>query len=157
MVSTPWTVRVYGIYVKNNHVLALREWFEPAQCKIVKFPGGGVNKTESLSQALLRELEEELGIDRNCISIEGLLYVADQPVYSAVFEGYRVLSIYFRIDILQDCHNKLKTPSNITWIPLCWQSLEMFHLVHDRMAFIKLLGESTQKHPYIPYYRINMS
>ncbi|CAG7646854.1 NUDIX hydrolase [Paenibacillus allorhizosphaerae] len=92
-------VRVTGIIVENDHILAVkqkvtagREW---------SLPGGRVERGETLEQAVIREMEEETGIATKVIK---LLYVCDKPDADP-----SLLHITF---LLERLHGELRLPSN---------------------------------------------
>ena len=53
---------VAGIVVANGQILLARRSYPPALAGLWEFPGGKVEDAESLDDALVRELREELGI-----------------------------------------------------------------------------------------------
>ncbi len=87
-----FNVRVYGIYVRENKVLLVKEKFEGVEC--VKFPGGGVEFGEGLITALKREMKEEL--DTDC-TVGEHFYTTDFFQRSAFKENEQLISVYFWI------------------------------------------------------------
>jgi 8-oxo-dGTP diphosphatase len=65
-------VRVAALIVEDKSVLLIEH--RKGRHTYWLLPGGGVNFNESLSDALKREMKEEMGID---ISISGLAYICD--------------------------------------------------------------------------------
>lgn len=51
--------RVRAAVIVGNEILLVKNWFGPQQWEM---PGGGRKRTETYSQAILRELKEELSI-----------------------------------------------------------------------------------------------
>ena len=51
------TIRVYALIIRDEKFLLTKQWDG------YSLPGGGVEKAESLEQALERELKEETGLD----------------------------------------------------------------------------------------------
>lgn len=61
--------RAVAIIIKNNEILLMHR-FKNGQEYFV-FPGGGVEKGESVKDAVIREIKEELGLD---IKISNLIF-----------------------------------------------------------------------------------
>lgn len=61
--------RVAAIIIKDNKILLLRRIKDGREYFV--FPGGGIEKGESLEEAIIREAQEELGLK---IKIEKLLF-----------------------------------------------------------------------------------
>ena len=84
-----FTYRVGGIFIHREHVLcqlATKEdfWF---------LPGGRAELGESASVTLLREMQEELGVD---VKIERLLYVVEN-FFTDPDDTWHELGLYFLI------------------------------------------------------------
>jgi ADP-ribose pyrophosphatase YjhB (NUDIX family) len=67
-------IRVTGILVENDQILLVRQKVSPK--RNWSLPGGRVEEGESLKDAIIREMQEETGLD---ISVARLLYVAEKP------------------------------------------------------------------------------
>ena len=65
-------MRVTGVVIEDDQILLLDQDTDTGRSW--SLPGGKVEHGESLSQALMREMREETGID---VSVGRLLYVAD--------------------------------------------------------------------------------
>ena len=82
--SRPMTLGVRGVVVDGEgRVLLLRHTYTPGW----HFPGGGVEKGETASQAILRELVEEAGIETEA----GSLKLASVHANAAFFPNDHVL------------------------------------------------------------------
>ena len=89
-----FNVRVYGLLINTkNEILVSDE--RRAGISFTKFPGGGLEFGEGLSEALIREFTEELGIE---ITVENLFYVNDFFQVSAFNEDHQLLSFYYFIN-----------------------------------------------------------
>ena len=89
-----FNVRVYGLLINSkNEILVSDE--RRAGISFTKFPGGGLEFGEGLSEALVREFSEELGIE---ITVENLFYVNDFFQISAFNEDHQLLSFYYLIN-----------------------------------------------------------
>lgn len=89
-----FNVRVYGLLINSkNEILVSDE--RRAGISFTKFPGGGLEFGEGLSEALIREFSEELGIE---ITVENLFYVNDFFQVSAFNEDQQLLSFYYLIN-----------------------------------------------------------
>ena len=67
MTTKTFNIRAYGLLIsKKNEVLISREMVKGNL--ITKFPGGGLEFGEGLSECLIREFKEELDVDIQIIS-----------------------------------------------------------------------------------------
>lgn len=89
-----FNIRVYALVVRNDGFILLstenRKGFS-----FTKFPGGGVEWGEGISDALKRECKEELGVQ---IDIESHFYTTDFFQPSAFNENDQLISIYYKVD-----------------------------------------------------------
>lgn len=89
-----FNVRVYGIFIRNNSVLIVKE--NIGNLEIVKFPGGGLEFGEGLKDGLKREIKEELELE---ISIKKHFYTTDFFQRSRFYKTEQVISVYYLINI----------------------------------------------------------
>lgn len=68
-------IRVTGILIENNKILLLKQKVNSE--RNWSLPGGKVEENETLKDALVRELNEETGLD---IKVGRLLYVCDHII-----------------------------------------------------------------------------
>jgi ADP-ribose pyrophosphatase YjhB (NUDIX family) len=132
-------LRVYGLAIRNNHVLVSKEYI--ANKWLIKFPGGGVNPQESLTDALCREFREEV---QCTVSESQHFYTTDAYVPSWFDSKQRVLSVYFTISLLElQPHNALVLPKRseheVYWAPISMATLNSIDLPIERTVFKLLL------------------
>lgn len=89
-----FTIRVYGLILKENHVLISSESYKNQQ--MVKFPGGGLEFGEGTADCILREMKEEFNLD---IEVIDHFYTTDFFVSSAFHANTQVISIYYQIAV----------------------------------------------------------
>ena len=92
-----FNIRVYGILLnENQEVLVMDE--RRFGMNMTKFPGGGLEFGEGISDALKREWKEELSID---IQLNKLFYVNEFFQASAFRETDQLISIYYLVEPLE--------------------------------------------------------
>ncbi len=92
-----FNVRVYGIIVRNEHVLIAHE--RRGDWSFTKFPGGGLEKGEGIVEGLKREMREELNLKIKSMSH---FYTTEAFVQSAFDPEDQIISIYYRIEFDDD-------------------------------------------------------
>ncbi len=90
-----FNIRVYGIFVKDQKVLMVKENMDGYE--FTKFPGGGLEFGEGLLEGLKREIREELDLD---CEINDHFYTTDFFQRSAFYKSEQLISVYYFIDIL---------------------------------------------------------
>ncbi len=87
-----FNLRVYGLLIEDNQILVSDE------CRngfsFTKFPGGGIEFGEGVYDALIREFNEELGIE---IQVDALFYVNEFLQLSAFNENHQLISFYYKV------------------------------------------------------------
>ena len=92
-----FTIRVYGIWInEKKEVLVSDEWV--AGRRITKFPGGGLEPGEGPAECVKREWQEELNV---AIRIHSQFYFTDDFVASFLNDGRQVISLYYRVEVLE--------------------------------------------------------
>lgn len=127
-------VRVYACVVKDKKVLTLFE--EYAGEPLMKFPGGGLEYGEGLTDCLKREFEEELNVN---IEIVQHLYTQEDFLVSRFKENEQLLTIYYMVNIINEEDFIILDPciEKIDWISI--DSTENpFSLPIDKIVFDKL-------------------
>jgi len=92
-----FNVRVYGLLERDGRVLVSHERIGDAV--YAKFPGGGLEFGEGAIDAVIREFEEELGVD---VLVAGHFYTTDFYLPSAFNPKDQILSLYYRVALKHD-------------------------------------------------------
>ncbi len=90
-----FNIRVYGIFIRDSKVLLGKENLNGME--FTKFPGGGLELGEGLIEGLKREIMEELGMEMEIIEH---FYTTDFFQQSAFYKNEQLISVYYRINIL---------------------------------------------------------
>ena len=99
-----FNVRVYGLLINEQQEVLLTD--EQVQgYRFTKFPGGGVEFGEGLSEALKREFIEECNTE---VEVTGHFYTTDFFVKSA-FNDSQIISIYYMVKPVGDLNFVVKT------------------------------------------------
>ena len=99
-----FNVRVYGLLINaNNEVLISDE--KEYGIQFTKFPGGGLEFGEGLTDGLKREFMEECNTE---IEVTGHFYTTDFFVKSA-FNDSQVISVYYYVKAVSDLRFTTKT------------------------------------------------
>jgi len=86
-----FNLRVYGLLINSkNEILVSDE--RRNGVSFTKFPGGGLEFGEGLSEGLKREFREELGIE---VEVGAFFYVNDFLQVSAFNEHHQLISFYY--------------------------------------------------------------
>lgn len=113
-----WIVRVYALIPdEKGRYLVVEEYFRGGW--IVKFPGGGVEPTEGLSEALARELEEELGSKPAAMEH---FYTTDFYQRSYYHPAARLLAVYYKVKLLSPPMLR-STRLRLFWLPPAFMAL----------------------------------
>ena len=106
-----YRVTVKGLYVRDDTVLLIKDstcFIGGTQVTRWELPGGGMDFGETFTDALVREVREEMGIE--------VTQVADKPTYMWTFkklnsrnmEWYYILPLAFSFDV----HDLTITPTS---------------------------------------------
>ena len=90
-------VRVSALLRWEDRILLCRHE-KPGRGEYWLLPGGGVNSGESLTDALHRELSEEVGIDDE-LPVEGPVAIVDSISPQPQFAAKHVVHIIFAADL----------------------------------------------------------
>lgn len=91
----PFNVRVYGLLINDDQEILVSDEHEYGM-NFTKFPGGGLEYGEGITDGLKREFIEECNIE---VEILSHFYTTDFFVKSA-FNDSQIISIYYRIKAL---------------------------------------------------------
>lgn len=108
-----FNIRVYGIVIREDKVLLLRESY--GGHTFVKFPGGGLEMEESIPDCLRREFQEEFGVE-----IENLhhFYTQDFFMRSMFNPEESVLTVYYTCTLCGEEVQCLDRDAEIIWVQL---------------------------------------
>ena len=108
MESNPnkFVIRVYGIFINQDHEVLLSDEFM-LNMKMTKFPGGGMNFGEGPIECLKREIMEEMNGQE--IEIIDHFYTTDyyQPAY--FFDNHQLISIYYLARFIEPIKFKISS------------------------------------------------
>lgn len=131
-----FNVRVYGIWLHDGSVLVNEELIRGR--RVIKFPGGGLELGEGITDGLMREWREELNLD---IQILQHYYTTDFFQRSA-FDDSQVISIYYLVqggDPLAAITNN-EVNERTYWMPLSHITADTFTLPIDKIVGSMLMG-----------------
>lgn len=90
-----FNLRVYGLLINERNEVLLADERRNGYA-FTKFPGGGLEWGEGITDCLKREFQEELGID---IEVGDLFYLTDYFQQSAFSENDQLISTYYRVQV----------------------------------------------------------
>jgi mutator protein MutT len=93
-----FNLRVYGLLINDKNEILISDERRNG-ISFTKFPGGGLEFGEGLTDGLKREFQEELEIE---IEVGELFYVNDFLQVSAFNENHQLLSFYYFVNYY-DC------------------------------------------------------
>lgn len=142
--STPtnYNLRVYAIIMNSKGEFLISD-----ECRngysFTKFPGGGLELGEGLSDCLKRELKEELNIDAE---IGELFYVNDFFQKSAFRDTDQLISFYFsvydysgKIEVSNHTVPLTEEGEKLRWVPMDQLSESMMTFPIDKVVVRTLL------------------
>lgn len=133
-----FNIRVYGILInQNQEVLILDETRNGYH--FTKFPGGGLEWGEGFQDCLIREFQEELGVD---VTVLDLFYINDDFVPSAFQSEDQLISVYYLVWINIDDSIKQKTDFEVPrWVALNQIEEKDLTFPIDKRVLLKLKKE----------------
>lgn len=148
MKPTSFTIRVYGLLLRNKEVLLSRENIHGKN--FTKFPGGGLEFGEGIIDCLKREFMEEVAIILTEIEH---FYTTEDYIPSAFHrEPTQVISIYYKVRSAETDRISTGDPENtdtlrddqdqiLYWCPVSRLSDQDIRLPIDRIVVDKLQHE----------------
>lgn len=137
-----FNVRVYGLLVKNEHVLLTDE--DVKGTMVTKFPGGGLELGEGTIDCVKREFIEELNLK---IQVTKHLYTTDFFVPSFFKPGDQVISIYYVVEEenetlgLQQFPPITENKQSFYWVKVEELLHEKFYFPIDKVLVGKILKQ----------------
>lgn len=96
--GTPYQSDAVSIFVKNKDntkMLLIKEFRYPINNYVISTPAGLIDKKESITDAAIRELYEEVGYQQEQIEVKSIL----QPSYSAIgLSDEQTASVFVTVD-----------------------------------------------------------
>lgn len=99
-----FNVRVYGLLINERDEILISDEQEYGMC-FTKFPGGGLEFGEGLTEGLKREFMEECNVE---IVILSHFYTTDFFVKSA-FNDSQIISVYYLVKNISGLNLSIKT------------------------------------------------
>lgn len=143
-----FTVRVYGFLLNELEQILISHENIDGQL-LVKLPGGGLEFGEGPQECLVREYEEETGLN---IAVKRLVHVTSQYIQSLFDDEEQVIGIYYIVEPrrhgevpdLQEREQPFRNKKNLLrqeWVDLHKEGSEIFTFEADREAAKALLQQ----------------
>ena len=125
--GTPFNVRVYGLLFDEEERSLLLSYELLQGRGVTKFPGGGLEFGEGPEDCVIREFQEEAGVD---VRVEEHFYTTGFFQRSAFDPKEQVISIYYRVSLQKGELDRLE--EGLFWKPLSELDPDLFELPIDR-------------------------
>lgn len=135
-----FNIRVYGVCINERNELLLSDETYLGR-NFTKFPGGGLEWGEGMTDCLHREFLEEFGLP---ISVGELFYLTDYFQQSAFSEHDQIISAYYSISLSESTENLLPKGDKgetLRWVPLPELTPETVTFPIDRTVVKRLLEQ----------------
>src|SRR4051812_5206991 len=136
-----FNLRVYGILLNDRNEVLLSEERRNNHT-FTKFPGGGLEFGEGLTDCLQREFREELNI---AVEVGELFYLTDFFQRSAFHPDHQLISVYYRVTYanwqaisLEKLSAGTHDQETFFWAPLATLSEEQLTFPIDKLVAGKL-------------------
>ena len=100
-----FNIRVYGIFINEQKQLLVSDELIRGKY-ITKFCGGGLEKGEGTIECLKREFLEEMNVE---VAVTEHFYTTDFYQQSAFDPTQQIISIYYRVTLLQEITVPIRT------------------------------------------------
>jgi len=140
-----FNVRVYGLLInKKQEILVVDEYIKGKL--YTKFPGGGLEFGEGITDCLVREFMEETG---NPIKVKDLFYVNGDFIPSIFNRQKQIICIYYFVkaqgkfkiiekDASFEFEDYVEDIQGFRWLPLQELNVKEFELPIDQIVVKKL-------------------
>lgn len=126
VLSQPYKHESVGIFVFNKNkskMLLIKEFRYPINNYVISTPAGLIDSNESITEAAIRELYEEVGYTKEQITIESVL----QPSYSSVgLSDEQTASVFVTVDDSIKPKQHLEASEDITYFWIDAHQAEYF-------------------------------
>jgi ADP-ribose pyrophosphatase YjhB (NUDIX family) len=134
-----FNIRVYGICInERQEILLSNESY--GNLNFTKFPGGGLEFGEGMTDCLKREFREEFNLE---IEVDELFYLTDFFQVSAFSENDQVVSVYYRIkadpDTLDQLMDHQTGEEELHWVKLSELTEDLLTFPIDKIVARKLM------------------
>lgn len=131
MTPSRFNIRVYGLLIQAGKVLITDEIRSGVE--MTKFPGGGLEFGEGVTDCLIREFKEELNIT---IKVHDLFYINDFYQVSSFSKNDQLISVYYYVSIVEGDIRTTDTPFLFeTDEPQCFRWLDLNDLTKSDVTF----------------------
>jgi 8-oxo-dGTP diphosphatase len=135
-----FNIRVYGICInERQEILLSNESY--MNLSFTKFPGGGLEFGEGMTDCLKREFREEFNLE---IEVGELFYLTDFFQVSAFSENDQVVSVYYRVKADPKALDQLMIhqagEEELHWVKLSELTEELLTFPIDKIVAQKLVN-----------------
>lgn len=142
VLSQPYKQESVGIFVFNkdkSKMLLIKEFRYPINNYVISTPAGLIDSNESITDAAIRELYEEVGYTNEQVTIESIL----QPSYSSIgLSDEQTASVFVTVDDSIKPKQHLEASEDITYFWIDAHQAEYFlengYFSDDLMRYLDL-------------------
>tara|TARA_B100001173_G_C15956563_1_gene533723 strand:+ start:523 stop:954 length:432 start_codon:yes stop_codon:yes gene_type:complete len=131
MIPSRFNIRVYGLLIQAGKVLITDEVRSGVQ--MTKFPGGGLEFGEGVTDCLIREFKEELNIT---VKVHDLFYINDFYQVSSFNNNDQLMSVYYYVSLVDGDIQTTETPFLFeTEEPQCFRWMDLQVITKSDFTF----------------------